>query len=71
MKKLHMVAYLLLWVGGFNWGLVGLFNLDLVQLLLGGVPALATLVYVLVGVSAVYLAVTHKSYCKVCTGEMK
>jgi len=71
MKKMHQVAYILLWVGGLNWGLIGLFNYDLVESLLGSWPGLVTLVYVLVGISAVYLAATHKNYCKVCSGEMK
>lgn len=65
-KVLHMAAYILLFVGGLNWGLVGLFKLDLVDLIFGGLPILAKLVYVLVGVSAVYLAATHRGYCKYC-----
>lgn len=69
MKAVHMVAYVLLWVGGLNWGLVGLFGFDLVQVLLGGVPALANLVYILVGVSAVFSAATHMGECKVCKGK--
>ena len=67
MKTAHMVAYTLLWVGGLNWGLVGLFGVDLVQVLFGGMPALANLVYILVGVSAVYTAATHMGECKVCS----
>lgn len=66
MKTVHMVAYMLLWIGGLNWGLVGLFNLDLVNLLFGSMPAIANLVYVLVGVSAVYTLTTHKGECKIC-----
>lgn len=66
MKALHMVAYILLWVGGLNWGLVGLFNYNLVDSLLGGV-GLTNIVYILVGVSAVYSAATHMGDCKVCS----
>lgn len=65
MKYLHMVAYLLLWVGGLNWGLVGLFQFNLVAAL--GLPvAVEQLVYVLVGLSAIYTFATHMSECKVC-----
>ena len=71
MKALHMVAYILLFVGGLNWGLIGLFNYNLVMALLGGWPAVEMLVYVLVGLSAVYIAVTHKSDCKVCSMKGK
>jgi uncharacterized membrane protein YuzA (DUF378 family) len=57
MKMLHMVAFLLLVGGGLNWGLVGLFDFNLVTMLLGSMPVLEKLVYILVGVSAVYIAV--------------
>ncbi len=66
MKLLHQVSYVLLWVGGINWGLVGLFKYNLVESLLGSVTGAATLVYVLVGLAAVYTLVTHKNYCKIC-----
>ena len=69
MKALHMAAYLLLWVGGLNWGLVGLFKFNLVNALFGSVPALEMLVYVLVGLSTVYVIATHKGDCKVCDGK--
>lgn len=69
MKALHMIAYLLLWVGGLNWGLVGLFKFNLVEALLGSMPGLVTLVYVLVGASTVYVVATHKSDCKACAGK--
>jgi len=66
MKALHMAAYTLLWVGGLNWGLVGLFQFNLVETVLGAWPTVVTLVYILVGVSAVYTAATHMGDCKVC-----
>ncbi len=63
---LHMVAFTLLIVGGLNWGLWALFNLNLVNTVLGAWPMLEKLVYILVGVSAVYIAATHMSDCKMC-----
>lgn len=68
MKALHMVAFLLTVVGALNWGLVALFNVDLVKVVFGGL-GLSTVVYVLVAVSAVYLLLTHKNDCKVCSGK--
>jgi uncharacterized membrane protein YuzA (DUF378 family) len=56
MKKMcgvHKVAWLLLVVGGLNWGLVGLFDFNLVMKLLGTWPIVEKAVYVLVGISAV------------------
>lgn len=51
-----LVAIVLLIVGGLNWGLVGLFRFDLVATIFGGMPILARIVYVVVGASAVYVA---------------
>ena len=66
MKYLHMVAFLLLVVGGLNWGLVGLFNFNLVTMLLGSMPMVERVVYILVGLSTVYIAATHMKDCKTC-----
>ena len=53
MHILNWTTLLLLIVGGLNWGLVGLFNFDLVAAIFGGSQtALAKIVYVLVGLSA-------------------
>ena len=66
MKMLHMAAFLLVIVGGVNWGLVGLMNFNLVEMLLGSMPMVVKLVYVLVGVAAVYLVTTHAKDCRTC-----
>ncbi len=61
MKSLDIVFAVLLVVGGLNWGLVGLFDFDLVAGVLSPMSALSRVVYVLVGVAAVYQAVSWKS----------
>ncbi len=66
MKMLHMVAFLLAMIGGLNWGLVGLLNFNLVNMILGSWPIVEKIVYILVGVSAVYILATHKQDCKIC-----
>ena len=48
------VALVLLIIGGFNWALVGLFNLDFVAALFGRMTLLSRGVYVLVGVAALF-----------------
>ncbi len=68
MKALHMVSFVLLLVGGLNWGLVGFFNYNLVETVLG-TGTVTTVVYSLVGVAAVVEAVTHKKNCKFCGGK--
>lgn len=71
-KLVHMVAFALLIVGGLNWGLSGLFlDLNVVNLILGGVPMLERIVYILVGLSAVYIAATHMQDCKICSEKKK
>jgi len=55
MKALNLVTLLLIIVGGINWLLVGAFQFDLVATLFGGeTSAIARIVYVLVGLSALY-----------------
>ena len=54
MNALDWVAMLLLMIGGLNWGLVGLFNVDIVAALFGTQSALSRIVYVVVGLSALY-----------------
>lgn len=54
MTVIDWIAAILLIVGGLNWGLVGLFNFNLVGAIFG-VGFIARLVYVLVGVAAVYM----------------
>jgi uncharacterized membrane protein YuzA (DUF378 family) len=54
MKPLNLMTLILLIVGGLNWGLVGLFNFDLVAALLGTDSMLARIVYGLVGLSALW-----------------
>jgi uncharacterized membrane protein YuzA (DUF378 family) len=57
MKVLDVIAAVLLVVGGLNWGLYGAFNVDLVASLFGDGAALSNLVYVLVGLAALYQVV--------------
>ena len=54
MKAVNLVTLLLVIVGGLNWGLVGLFSFDLVAAIFGPGSLLARVVYILVGVSAVW-----------------
>ena len=62
MKALHMIAFILLVVGGLEWGLHA-FGYDPVDMLGSQV---SMIVYVLVGLSAVFEALTHKKNCSHC-----
>lgn len=57
MEALKIVALILVIVGGLNWGLVGLLNFDLVATIFGDMSAISRIVYILVGLSAIVLAV--------------
>ena len=74
MKTTHMVAWVLVMIGGLNWLLVGIGgfaggNWNVVNLLLGSWPQVEWLVYIVVGLATVYEIVKHKSNCKLCSGS--
>jgi len=61
MKNLNSfdwITLVLLVVGGLNWGLVGLFEFDLVATIFGDMSVVSRVVYTLVGLSAVYILAT-------------
>lgn len=66
MKVLHCVATLLLVIGGLNWLLVGLFGWDVGMIFGGQGAAISKIIYILVGLSAIYLMFTHKKCCNNC-----
>ena len=53
-RVINTITLILLIVGGLNWALVGLFDLDLVAALFGDKSLLSRLVYTLVGASALW-----------------
>jgi hypothetical protein len=54
MNALDWAALTLMIIGGINWGLVGLFNFNLVEAVFGELSAISRIIYTLVGISAVY-----------------
>ena len=66
-KLFDVVAAILLIVGGLNWGLVGLWNFDLVASLFGAGSPIALVIYDLVGLSAIYrILMWYKGCCGIC-----
>ena len=57
MRALNILTQVLLIVGGLNWLLIGAFDFDLVAALFGDMSPLSRVVYVLVGLSAIYQVV--------------
>ncbi len=60
MKVLNVLALALIIIGGLNWGLVGLFDFDLVGAIFGSTAdvgdrsALSRIIYMLVGLAALW-----------------
>jgi len=56
MKKttIDWIALILLVIGGLNWLLIGVFQWNLVDAIFGATSVVSSIVYILVGVSALY-----------------
>jgi len=64
-----MISFILLVIGGLNWLLVGVAGWDVGQLF-GGMEAIVSrVIYILVGLAAIYEVVTHRSNCKECEAK--
>jgi uncharacterized protein len=65
MKKLDVLARVLLVVGGLNWGLVGIFHFDLVAAIVGRhfgeTSPVSSVIYILVGLAAIYEGLPRKA----------
>jgi uncharacterized membrane protein YuzA (DUF378 family) len=61
MKSLDIIVAILLVVGGINWGLVGFADFDLVGAIFGQMTILARVIYIVVGLSALYQALQFKA----------
>jgi hypothetical protein len=60
LETIHWLALILTIIGAINWGLVGLFQFDLVAAIFGGMDgAVSRVIYTLVGLAGVLLAVTE------------
>jgi len=61
-NTMDLIAMIFVLVGGINWGLVGLMDMNLIELIFGSVPVLVTIVYALVGLFALYIG--YKEFLK-------
>ena len=63
---MHKVTFTLLVIGGLNWLLAGLFGWDIGNIFGGQGAIVSRIIYVLVGLSAIYEIATHKANCRQC-----
>jgi uncharacterized protein len=61
LKNLDVIVWILLVIGGINWGLVGFFDFNLVARLFGPMSMATRVIYSLVGLSAIYDIVAIKA----------
>ena len=54
MKIIDKIALLLIVIGSINWGLIGLFNFNLVDTIFGTASLISRIIYVLVGISGLW-----------------
>lgn len=71
MKKwnaIDWISFILVFIGGINWGLIGFFHFNLVGTLFGYTSVLTRVIYAIVGLAALYQLI---SVCKCCGGSSK
>ena len=68
-KKIHMAAFLLLVIGGLNWLLLGVFQWEIGALFGGPEEIISRIIYIVIGLAAIYEVATHKSNCKSCEAK--
>ncbi|HEY4518003.1 MAG TPA: DUF378 domain-containing protein [Candidatus Paceibacterota bacterium] len=67
---MHKVSFILLVIGGLNWLVLAIFNWDIGMLFGGQGETISKLIYILVGLAALYEIFTHKARCKGCDKAM-
>ena len=55
MKIVNLISWILVLVGAINWGLIAIFNWNLVGLISGGIIVIATIIYCLVALAGIWL----------------
>lgn len=68
-NAIDWLSLVLIIVGGLNWGLVGAFNYNLVDSIFGADSALSRIIYVLVGLSAVYMVFAVAKFASASRSE--
>ncbi len=64
--KLHKLTWILVIIGGLNWLLVGALSWDVGSLFGGQGAPISRIIYILVGLSAIYELLGHKKSCSEC-----
>lgn len=54
MKVIDTIALILVIIGAINWGLIGIFNFNLVDAIFGAMSVISRIIYILVGISGLW-----------------
>lgn len=54
MKIIDTIALILIIIGAINWGLIGIFNFNLVDTIFGAMSVISRIIYILVGISGLW-----------------
>lgn len=54
MKVVDKIALVLIIIGAINWGLIGIFNFNLVDAIFGTMSVISRIIYALVGISGLW-----------------
>ncbi len=54
MKVIDTIALILIIIGAINWGLIGIFNFNLVDTIFGAMSIISRIIYTLVGISGLW-----------------
>ncbi len=65
-RGLHMVTFTLVIIGALNWGVYALTGWEIGQIFGGMNASVSQIIYILVGLSAVYEVLMHKKHCRMC-----
>ena len=60
MYILKLIAYILVIIGGINWGLVGFFGFDLVASIFGEMSTFSRIIYGIVGLGTIILLILNR-----------
>jgi hypothetical protein len=65
MKALNVLSAIIMWIGGINYGLVGVAEFNIIGAVFGEMPVLMRIIYLLIGLATVY-QIFHCRTCKKC-----
>lgn len=58
MAIINLIAYIILLIGGLNWGIVGIFNWNLVEAIFGGFNVGSIIIYIIVLLAALWFIIS-------------